>query len=273
MKVCYGVLLVLFASAMGRPLQAQSKAEHDAALRAQGMEDQIANLYDRIRDLDEDRKAAEMRADEAENRAALADGETASPNPSVAASARAAASNARQAAANERSRVRSDNDEIVSLTRQIQELKYAEANDSTPQPDARHAVSTDPLVGSWNLNLARSTVPSGVPKEEIRDVEAAKGGIQSFDTTVYTDGRTIRSHWTAKYDGKDYPITQDGARQTISISRASDHFFNFKIKENGRVVSSGQIVCSPDGKSQTIAGTHTDGAGAQTQFVTVWDRR
>jgi hypothetical protein len=75
----------------------------------------------------------------------------------------------------------------------------------------------------------------------------------------------------AKVDGKDYPMKGDPA-QTISISRASDHFFNFKIKTSGRVTTTGQIVCSPDGQSQTITGTAIDARGVQTPFTTFWDR-
>jgi hypothetical protein len=277
MKYEYGILLILVAfqpaphAAFASP-QAPSKAERDAALRVQGLEDQIASMWERIQDLDDDRKDAERQVDEAENQAAIADGASGSQDQAAGASARATASAARQRAANLRSRVRSDSDEILSLTRQIQELKYAEEADGAPRRDSKPASSSEPLVGTWKLNVARSTFASDSPKSETREVDSTKGGIKSVNTKIFAGGRMVRFEWTAKYDGKDYPIKGDGMR-TIAIFRASDHFFNFKIKENGRVVTTGQIVCSPDLKSETMTGTVTDASGAQKQFVTFWDRQ
>jgi len=271
MKCFYVVLLTLLLLQIA-PAQTTSKAERDEALRLQSIEAQIASLYDRIRDLDDDRKNAEQAANDAENRAALADGASASPDPRTAAAARATASAERQNAASIRARARAESDEILSLVRQIEELKYAESNDGTPPPrNKRPSSSSDPLVGSWKLNVARSTFVGDVPAKETRDVDPEKGGIHIVDTVAYKDGRAVRTEWVVKYDGKDYPM-KDDPTHTISISRTSDHFFNLKIKVNGHVTTTGQIVCSPDRQSQTISGTEVDARGTQTQFVTFWDR-
>jgi hypothetical protein len=271
MKSLYVVLLTLLLPQLG-PAQTSSKAERDEALRVQSIEAQIESLYDRIRDLDDDRKNAETAANDAENRAALADGASASPDPRIAAAARATASGERQNAANIRARARSESDEILSLVKQIEELKYAESNDGTPPPRDRKTVSSsDPLVGSWKLNVGRSTFIGEIPTKATRDVDPEKGGILIVDSVAYKDGRAVRTEWLAKYDGKDYPMKGDPTH-TISISHASDHFFNFKIKINGRVTTTGQIVCSPDRQSQTITGTEVDARGTQAQFTTFWDR-
>src|SRR5262249_45147704 len=161
-----------------------------------------------------------------ENRAALADGASASSDPRTAAAARAAASGERQNAASLRARARSESDEILSLVRQIEELKYAEANDgASPRNKKSAASSSDPLVGSWKLNVSRSTFVGDVPTKETRDVDPEKGGVRIVDTAAYKDGRAVRTEWLAKYDGKDHPMKGDPTH-TISISRASDHFFN-----------------------------------------------
>ena len=150
-------------------------------------------MVERIQELDDDRKSAESAANDAENRAAMADGGSLSSDPGTAAAARWAAGNERQNAANLRARVRSDNDEILSLTRQIEELKYAESTDGAPPRPKPAASSSDPLVGSWNLSAGKSTFAEEAPKQETREVEPAKGGIHAADTAVYKDGRT-RSH-------------------------------------------------------------------------------
>lgn len=271
MKAFYTVLLTLQLSQFA-PAQTGSKAERDAALRAQAIEDQIASLYDRIRDLDDARKNAETAANDAENRAALAEGASSSPDPKISAMAIATASAERQNAANIRARARAESDEIVSLVQQIENLKYAEANDAAPPPNKKPAgSSSNPLVGSWRLNVARSSFAGDAPTKATRDVDPGKGGVRIVDTVAYKDGRAVRTEWMVKYDGKDYPMKGEPT-YTISISRASDHFFNFKIKVNGRVTTTGQIVCSPDGQSETMTGTEVDARGVLTQFTTFWDR-
>jgi len=222
---------------------AQSKAERDAALRRQSVDDMIERYYDRLRELDDDRKAAEAAANDDENRAAMVEGGANSADPTLASRSRSAATAARQSAANNRARVRQDNDEIISITRTIKELEYGEAVDDDI---ASRQSAADPLIGKWILNRAKSTFESEAPRKEIRITEPTKGGIHVIDTATYSDGRVVRSE------------------STMSISRVSDHYFNFKIKENGRVTATGQIVCSPDGKSQTIVQSHS---------TTAWDRQ
>src|SRR5262252_7643515 len=156
MKFFYAVLLALLISQVA-PAQT-SKAEKDEVLRVQSIEAQIASLYDRIQDLEDERKNAETAANDAENRAALADSASSSPDPRTAAAARATASGERQNAASIRARARADSDEIVSLVRQIEELKYAESHGDAPPPNRKRAVSSsNPLVGSWKLDVVRST--------------------------------------------------------------------------------------------------------------------
>src|SRR5262249_47020034 len=152
-----------------------------------------------IQDLQDDQKNSETAANDAENRAALADGATSSPDPRTAAAARATASGERQNAASIRARARSDSDEIVSLVQQIQELKYAESNGDAQPRDRKPSVSSsNPLVGSWKLDVARSTFAGDAPRKETRDVDPEKGGVLIVDSTSYKDGRALRTEWMAK---------------------------------------------------------------------------
>ena len=66
------------------------------------------------------------------------------------------------------------------------------------------AQTTDPLVGTWKLNAAKSkgsAFKSGTTK-----VEAAGAGVKFTVELVGPDGAT---NWafTANYDGKDNPVT------------------------------------------------------------------
>ena len=65
------------------------------------------------------------------------------------------------------------------------------------------AQSSDPLIGTWKLNVAKST---GSFKSGTTNIEAAGDGVKFTVDMVGTDG--TQHHWTftANYDGKDNPV-------------------------------------------------------------------
>ena len=65
------------------------------------------------------------------------------------------------------------------------------------------AQSSDPLIGTWKLNVAKS---KGV-KSGSSTIETAGQGIKFTVDLVTADGSA--GHWgfTANFDGKDYPAT------------------------------------------------------------------
>ena len=69
------------------------------------------------------------------------------------------------------------------------------------------AQSSDPRLGTWKLNLAKSTYAAGTaPKSVTYTAEAAGAGINVTGEAVGADGAVKHSRFTANYDGKDFPI-------------------------------------------------------------------
>jgi hypothetical protein len=76
---------------------------------------------------------------------------------------------------------------------------------------------------------------------------------------------------TAKYDGRDYPVTGDPSRDTVAMTRSAPGTVDIVNKKAGAVVSRMRIVVAPDGRSRT--NTVMDPSGQKTTAVLVFDRR
>jgi hypothetical protein len=109
----------------------------------------------------------------------------------------------------------------------------------------------NPRVGTWKLDLAKSTYQEGkAPSSETRTYLAtADGGIQMTAATVLESGTKQPSGYRAKYDGKDYPYSGPSG-DTIAITGngwASDA----TIKMGTKVTQTSHGVISKDGKTMT----------------------
>ena len=89
---------------------------------------------------------------------------------------------------------------------------------------AAAAQAPDPLVGTWKLDVAKSTFkPGPAPKSLTVVIEAAGKGIKVAVDGVGGDGTPIKFGYTSMRDGKDVPVTGspkfDTAAVTIPIRR------------------------------------------------------
>src|SRR5690242_19535365 len=116
-----------------------------------------------------------------------------------------------------------------------------------------HAQS-DPVVGRWTLNVAKSKYdPGPAPKSETRVYEAfggvGKGLTGKFDR-VDAAGKSIAITFSAMYDGKDYKYNGPEA-DMISLTRPDPNTINATLKRSGKVVQTTNAVISPDGRTRT----------------------
>ena len=75
-----------------------------------------------------------------------------------------------------------------------------------------------------------------------------------------------------KFDGKDYPLTGDSSADSRSYKTINDHTLDLANKIGGKVVATGRVVVSPDGKSRTIHLSTTDSAGKKIASLGVYDK-
>ncbi|HEY0800915.1 MAG TPA: hypothetical protein VGD54_08725, partial [Steroidobacteraceae bacterium] len=82
------------------------------------------------------------------------------------------------------------------------------------------AFAAEPEVGTWNLNLAKSTFsPGPAPKRQTRSyAESAQGLVLTLKTTA-ADGKESTVTMTFKDDGKPYPLSGTPDYDMVSVTR------------------------------------------------------
>jgi hypothetical protein len=134
--------------------------------------------------------------------------------------------------------------------------------------------AADPFVGTWKLNVAKSKYSEGqAPKTQTRTYEPFEGdGVTLTNETVRADGSHTKWTFSAHYDGKDYPYTGNPGLDTIAMKRIDPYTIDIAQKKAGKVVQTGRIVVSKDGKMLTSATKGTDASDPYTN-VQVFDRQ
>jgi len=136
------------------------------------------------------------------------------------------------------------------------------------------AQGADPLVGTWELNVAKSKyTPGPAPKSETRTYVVAGQGIEATSKGVDASGQPTTASWTVNYDGKDRPQTGNPNADTLSLKRVNAFDAKFTQKRAGKVVITGTRTISRDGKVMTIATKGTSASGQKINNVEVFEKR
>ena len=82
------------------------------------------------------------------------------------------------------------------------------------------ALAADAVVGTWKLNVAKSTFsPGPAPKSQTRTyVESAQGLTVTVKTTA-ADGKESTTNLTFKEDGKPYPMSGNPGVDAVAVTR------------------------------------------------------
>jgi hypothetical protein len=133
---------------------------------------------------------------------------------------------------------------------------------------------TDPRIGSWKLNPEKSKYdPGPAPKSDSRRYEATPDGTRATVITTPASGSPTTVTYTAKLDGRDYPISGSPTFDTIAIRRVDDHTAEVTLKKGGKVVQTSKSVISQDGKTMTNTISGTDSSGQPVHNVLVFDKQ
>jgi hypothetical protein len=120
----------------------------------------------------------------------------------------------------------------------------------------------DPLLGTWRVNLetplTRFSPGYPAPKSQTYTFEAAGADeIRFRSDTVEADGTLVHSEYTARLDGKDYPITGDPNRDTVAWTRAKPFITEGTGKKAGRPTNTFSMVIWGGGLLMTVTSTET----------------
>ena len=139
-----------------------------------------------------------------------------------------------------------------------------------------HAQSSAPWVGTWKVNLEKSTYSPG-PKPTVAaqvKIEPAPNGMKTTIDAVNPQGEKTHTETVAAFDGKDYPVNgAPNPNSTSTLKRIDDRSFENQGKVGGKPTVTTRIVISKDGKTLTATQTGTNAQGQAVKNVIVAERQ
>ena len=134
---------------------------------------------------------------------------------------------------------------------------------------------SDPQVGVWKLNVAKSKYsPGPTPKSATTRIEAAGAGTKVIVDQELPDG--TKRHWefTANYDGKDSPVTGNNPDiDMVARTRIDASTVQTVSKKAGKVTTTQTSAVSSDGKTRTVTSKGVNASGQQVNNVAVYERQ
>jgi hypothetical protein len=136
------------------------------------------------------------------------------------------------------------------------------------------SAQSDPRIGTWKLNVAKSTSDGPPRKSEMRTYTASADGITMHTDVVAGDGSKQTYGYTGKTDGKDYSYTgqQPAGAETVSLKRVGNTVVS-ESKKGGKVLFTSTASLSSYGKVMTITTKGTDAKGQSANSVRVYDKQ
>jgi hypothetical protein len=135
-------------------------------------------------------------------------------------------------------------------------------------------IDADPVVGTWKLDLARSTFGGGPAlKSQIRTYSQSAKGIALKTKTVSADGKETATETTYRVDGKDYPSVGSPDFDSLSGMRIDANTTEFTLKRGGNPVGTIRRTVSKDGQTLTLNYVITNANGVHLSQLTVFDKQ
>ena len=134
------------------------------------------------------------------------------------------------------------------------------------------AAQDEPFLGTWELNLARSSITRGAPPRSETVVNAAEpGGFRSTLTAVSDRGTSVEiQHYV--FDGAFHQTEGSDARE-LSFTRVDPRTIAQETRRNGHITVNRRISVSGDGKTMTFTASGTSGGGQKyTNDIRVYEK-
>jgi hypothetical protein len=135
---------------------------------------------------------------------------------------------------------------------------------------------SDPIagmwVGTWKLNIAKSTFPPGPPPRSVTLTGVASGS----GVTVTADTATAAgAAFTVAFDGKFHPITGSSAANAGAAFKTDPYTMESAYTKDGTLVQVSTFRFAMDGRSLTIAtrGISVIAAGQRVDNIAVYDKQ
>jgi hypothetical protein len=139
------------------------------------------------------------------------------------------------------------------------------------------AQSADPWIGTWKVNLEKSTYSPG-PKPTIgwtiKFESLPDGGMKRTIDAMNPEGKAIHIELVGAFDGNDYPVKDaQFPNTTAAFKRLDSRTFEVITKVDGKPTATNRVVISADSKTMTATITDKNREGQTVNNVIVSDKQ
>ena len=134
--------------------------------------------------------------------------------------------------------------------------------------------AADQQAGVWKMDPAKSKYDPGPAAKSITlKIESDGDTIKYTSDGIDAAGNPTHMEYTAKYDGKDYPITGNPNADTVALERADANTTRSTLKKDGQVVMTVTSVVSKDGKTRTSTFKGKNAKGQDVNNILVYNKQ
>jgi hypothetical protein len=138
---------------------------------------------------------------------------------------------------------------------------------------AATVAQTDPGLGTWKLNVAKSKFsPGPAPKALSVTFSAAGQGVKAVIDGAGPDGSKVHWEYTANFDGKPYPVTGNPDGDMVIAKRINPNTVETAYTLKGKPTTTNTRVVSADGKTLTVTSKGTNAQGQTVNNLQVFEK-
>jgi hypothetical protein len=133
---------------------------------------------------------------------------------------------------------------------------------------------SNPFIGTWKLNLAKSKDTSGlIPKEEAFTVQIVGDRRQVTINGTAADGSPILFKYEVRDEGGTGKVLAGGPYDGVSGTWIDDNTREVSYMKGGKEMLHLRAVVSKDGKTNTMTLKGTDAQGKPVSGVAVFEKQ
>lgn len=132
----------------------------------------------------------------------------------------------------------------------------------------------NPFLGTWRLDLARSTFnPGPPPRAKTLVFSATAEGTLIDETEVEPDGQVLTFKIPYARDGRPTPQNASPAYDMLSVTQPDAYTADWKVMRQGQVIGSAKATVSPDGRTLTMVSDIRPDATSTRSQRSVFDKQ
>jgi hypothetical protein len=133
---------------------------------------------------------------------------------------------------------------------------------------------SNPMIGTWKLNLDKSKFSPGTAlRSGTNNIQQDGQNIRNTAQGIDAGGNPVTVEYMHIYDGLPHPTTGAPDYDASTYTRVDANTIIFSRLKAGKLIATGTITTSPDGKTQTVTTTGTGSTAASATGILVFDKQ